>query len=582
MNKLLVMIFLLNMVPVANGYGQREINVDFSNEIATIKDLLGVNRDPGGMNRDPGEKILGYQETGITTIRLHDDRFNDYQYYSEFWQLDTGSNSFSILNTDFDPTNSAHYHWDTFDLKLSTIIDHNFEVYFRLGISWPNNPLYPTPPLQPPLDPDGAHFTKFAELCKRTVMHCNDGWDDGFDYNFQYWEIWNEPGGIFWDGTPMQFYQMYEAVSRALKAYNPELKVGAPGAVPATIVIPQKAYFHNFLQYLSDNHAPLDFYSWHLYGAKNPYGIKYWADYVRDVLDSLGFVDAESHITEINCDLHETGVVMEDNALGAAYLLSNLITAQEAPVDKMFWYPGLQLVDSDSLNAPRLKWNAYGMKTFSLTFENTPVQIHATGSDVVEGHWQADTTNFMVLAAKSKDANKLYLAISNYKSNYQDYEIHFNHLPWDSDDTIKVTKNFVKERSDKFSEHVSYMAGGSTLDITINDMPSPSITFIRLERQTSTGIRQGSTTPKFFHMDQNYPNPFNPSTTIRFYLPQDTHVALKVFDVTGREVATLVEGEMAAGNHEVTFEPQDVTNGLYFYQLTAGKLNQTKKLIFIK
>jgi hypothetical protein len=88
--------------------------------------------------------------------------------------------------------------------------------------------------------------------------------------------------------------------------------------------------------------------------------------------------------------------------------------------------------------------------------------------------------------------------------------------------------------------------------------------------------------PQQITLQQNEPNPFNPTTTIRFSLPQREHVTLKVFDVNGREVATLVEGEMAAGKHHVPFAPRDLAGGLYFYQLTAGKFSQTRKAVLIK
>jgi len=69
---------------------------------------------------------------------------------------------------------------------------------------------------------------------------------------------------------------------------------------------------------------------------------------------------------------------------------------------------------------------------------------------------------------------------------------------------------------------------------------------------------------------------------ISFYLPVSSHVTLKVFEVNGREVARLVEGEMTAGIHAVTFAPRDVAGGLYFYQLTAGKFSQTRKAVLMK
>jgi len=88
--------------------------------------------------------------------------------------------------------------------------------------------------------------------------------------------------------------------------------------------------------------------------------------------------------------------------------------------------------------------------------------------------------------------------------------------------------------------------------------------------------------PEGFALLQNYPNPFNPSTVISFQLPVNSHVTLKVFDVNGREVATLMDGEMAAGDHAVTFAPRERTTGLYFYKITAGNFSQTRKAIMIK
>ncbi|MDZ7303679.1 MAG: serine hydrolase [candidate division KSB1 bacterium] len=88
--------------------------------------------------------------------------------------------------------------------------------------------------------------------------------------------------------------------------------------------------------------------------------------------------------------------------------------------------------------------------------------------------------------------------------------------------------------------------------------------------------------PMDFALSQNYPNPFNPSTVISFQLSVNSHVTLKVFNVTGREVATLVQGNLEAGNHSVTFAPRDLAGGIYFYQLTAGKFSQTRKAISLR
>ena len=79
-----------------------------------------------------------------------------------------------------------------------------------------------------------------------------------------------------------------------------------------------------------------------------------------------------------------------------------------------------------------------------------------------------------------------------------------------------------------------------------------------------------------------YPNPFNPSTTIKYSIPKQSNVTLKVFDVLGSEVATLVNKEQPQGNYEVEFDGSELTSGIYFYRLQAGDFVETKKMILIK
>ncbi len=85
-----------------------------------------------------------------------------------------------------------------------------------------------------------------------------------------------------------------------------------------------------------------------------------------------------------------------------------------------------------------------------------------------------------------------------------------------------------------------------------------------------------------YRLGDNYPNPFNPETHIAFALPEACEVHLKVFNITGKEVATLVEGRLAAGEHHATFRADNLPSGLYFYTLTAGSFSQTKKMILMK
>ena len=90
------------------------------------------------------------------------------------------------------------------------------------------------------------------------------------------------------------------------------------------------------------------------------------------------------------------------------------------------------------------------------------------------------------------------------------------------------------------------------------------------------------TPPRFFKLFQNYPNPFNPTTTIRYQLPEAEYVTVAIYDLQGRLVETLVDGEKAAGRYSVTWHAENQPSGVYFYRIRAGKFTATKKLLLLK
>ena len=98
-----------------------------------------------------------------------------------------------------------------------------------------------------------------------------------------------------------------------------------------------------------------------------------------------------------------------------------------------------------------------------------------------------------------------------------------------------------------------------------------------------TSLENTSTTlPTQFTLSQNYPNPFNPSTTIKYSVTQSSNVVLKIFDVLGKEVATLINEEKPAGNYEVEFDASNLSSGVYLYKLQAGNFVETKKMILLR
>ena len=88
--------------------------------------------------------------------------------------------------------------------------------------------------------------------------------------------------------------------------------------------------------------------------------------------------------------------------------------------------------------------------------------------------------------------------------------------------------------------------------------------------------------PNDFILKQNYPNPFNPITTIEYSIPKQSNVTIKVYDILGREVATLVNEEKPVGNYKVKFDGSGLSSGIYFYRMVAGGYSETKKLVFLK
>jgi hypothetical protein len=115
--------------------------------------------------------------------------------------------------------------------------------------------------------------------------------------------------------------------------------------------------------------------------------------------------------------------------------------------------------------------------------------------------------------------------------------------------------------------------------------PARSVQMIMIEggnNYVSVNDEAKSEFPNSFNLYQNYPNPFNPSTLIRYQLPAGVFVTLKVFDVLGNEVETLVSEYQNAGNHSVKFNASNLPSGVYFYRLESGNYLNTKKLLLLK
>jgi hypothetical protein len=103
-----------------------------------------------------------------------------------------------------------------------------------------------------------------------------------------------------------------------------------------------------------------------------------------------------------------------------------------------------------------------------------------------------------------------------------------------------------------------------------------------LTENVVVGTKDNRQVPNTFSLEQNYPNPFNPSTKISYTISKPAHTTLRVYDVLGNEIATLVNGDKHAGKYEVEFNASNLSSGVYFYKLQSGEMVQTRKMVVLK
>ena len=156
-----------------------------------------------------------------------------------------------------------------------------------------------------------------------------------------------------------------------------------------------------------------------------------------------------------------------------------------------------------------------------------------------------------------------YVQTSNIDPEFQQTGWWYDYF---SGDSINVTNP---------SEYISMQPGEFHIYTTVK-LPTPEPYIVDDVEKTN------DVTVTNFNLEQNYPNPFNPSTSIRYSIPKTSLVTLKVYDVLGREVKSLINEEKPAGNYQIELNISSLASGVYFYRLQAGSFVQTKKMLLIK
>ncbi|MDI6402864.1 T9SS type A sorting domain-containing protein, partial [Balneolaceae bacterium ANBcel3] len=158
--------------------------------------------------------------------------------------------------------------------------------------------------------------------------------------------------------------------------------------------------------------------------------------------------------------------------------------------------------------------------------------------------------------------------------------------------SIQVGENYIRHRIDfsgitgvennpDFTIRMTMTGEGSESD---NDSGNHRINHVTVDavKMTPSSAEGDQQLAQEMILEQNYPNPFNPETVIQYSIPAESHVSLRVYDITGRLVETLVDQRMRAGSHSVAFSARNLAGGVYFYRLESGGMAQTRQMTLVK
>ena len=185
-------------------------------------------------------------------------------------------------------------------------------------------------------------------------------------------------------------------------------------------------------------------------------------------------------------------------------------------------------------------------------------------------------------AFKPNGGDKLYITVTILDSS--DFFIGSGEIEVDATSenytAFQIPITYVSENT-AVSCYIALGVNGPNTDEDYHEGTQMFIDDIELSMDVSSDVSD-DVTINSFKLKQNYPNPFNPSTIISYSIPQNAFVTLKVYNILGNEVSTLVNEQKAAGNYNVTFNASQLSTGIYFYTLQSENYSETKKLILMK
>ncbi len=309
------------------------VKIDFEKALGKIKVMHAVNNGPIVAGKDQKRSNEQYYKMA----RIPYARNHDASFFSGYGGEHTVDIRAIFPNFDADVNDENSYDFACTDRYVKQTLDVGTKVYYRLGSR-----------IEHEIKKYGTHvpkdFKKWAQICEHIIRHYTEGWAEGFYYDIEYWEIWNEPdldpddskNKRCWQGTEEQFAELYITASRHLKECFPHLKIGGPACSG------NDAWMVRFLDRISKANAPLDFFSHHWYGTE-PYELSRKITRVRELLDNVGYTKAENILNEWNyvrgwVDEFVYSIEQMTGIKGSAFISACMIACQKNQDADMLMY----------------------------------------------------------------------------------------------------------------------------------------------------------------------------------------------------------------------------------------------------
>lgn len=266
------------------------VKIDFEKKIGKVNVMHAVNNGPCVAGPD---QTRGNQDD-FMAARLPYARTHDAAFHSGYGGEHSVDISGIFPNFDADVNDPESYDFACTDVYMKNIIKYGSKPFYRLGSKIEHNvKKYGT---LPPKD-----FQKWAEICEHIIRHYTEGWADGYNFDMEYWEIWNEPdldpddspNKRCWGGTEAQFREFYKTAAKHLKSCFPHLKIGGPALAG------NEEYLERFLTFMQKENVPMDFISWHWYWSQ-PEDLAIKCVRIRKIMEKYGYGDKESICNEWN------------------------------------------------------------------------------------------------------------------------------------------------------------------------------------------------------------------------------------------------------------------------------------------